>query len=108
MSHRAGLPCVDASLTLDDVCDWRRMTSLLAAQAPYWTPGTGHGYHAVTNGFLGGELVCRVDPQQRSYSRFVREELGNEIFVGVPDDTVEHRVARLIRKVGQRVSKRCC
>ena len=99
LSHRAGLPYVDESLTVDDVCDWTRMTTLLANQKPHWPPGTGHGYHAVTSGFLAGELVRRVDPQHRSYGQFLRDELDQEFYVGVPSDAVESRVAPLIRKV---------
>jgi CubicO group peptidase (beta-lactamase class C family) len=99
LSHRAGLPCVDEQLTLDDVCNWSRMTSLLAAQKPYWEPGTTHGYHAVTLGFLGGELIRRVDPRHRSCGQFIRDELDSEFYVGVPSDDIEARVAPLIRKV---------
>jgi CubicO group peptidase (beta-lactamase class C family) len=102
LSHRAGLPYVDEQLTLDDVCNWSRMTSLLAAQKPHWEPGTTHGYHPVTNGFLGGELVRRVDPQHRSFGEFIRDEIDSEFYVGVPNDEVEARVAPLIRKVGIR------
>ncbi|CAF1433885.1 unnamed protein product [Adineta ricciae] len=99
MSHRGGLPCVDEPLTLDDVCNWSRMTSLLAAQKPYWQPGTTHGYHVVTVGFLAGELVRRVDPKHRSFGEFVRDELDNEFYVGVPNDEIEARVAPLIKKI---------
>ncbi len=99
LSHRAGLPYVDEQLTLDDVCNWSRMTSLLAAQKPHWEPGTTHGYHPFTHGFLGGELIRRVDPHHRSYGQFIRDEIDSEFYVGVPDDSVEARVAPLIRKV---------
>jgi CubicO group peptidase (beta-lactamase class C family) len=99
LSHRAGLPFVDGQLTLDDVYDWSRITSLLAAQKPHWEPGTTHGYHVFTHGFLGGELVRRVDPHHRSYGQFVRDELDSEFYVGVPNSNVEARVAPLIRKV---------
>jgi CubicO group peptidase (beta-lactamase class C family) len=98
LSHRAGLPCVDEQLTLDDVCNWSRMTSLLAAQKPHWEPGTAHGYHAYTIGFLGGELVRRVDPHHRSLGQFIRDELDSEFYVGIPNDEVEARVAPLIFK----------
>lgn len=98
LSHRAGLPYVDEPLTIDDVCDWNRMTTLLAHQKPHWSPGTGHGYHAVTSGFLAGELIRRVDPQHRSCGQFIRDELDQEFYVGVPNDAIESRVAPLIRK----------
>jgi CubicO group peptidase (beta-lactamase class C family) len=75
------------------------MTSLLAAQKPHWEPGTIHGYHLVTTGFLGGELVRRVDPHHRSYGQFLRDELDSEFYVGVPNDDIEARIAPLISKV---------
>lgn len=99
LSHRAGLPCVDQQLTLHDVFDWSRITSLLAAQKPYWKPGSAHGYHAITIGFLVGELIQRVDPQHRSFSQFVRDELDSEFYVGIKDEKVEARVAPLLFKV---------
>jgi CubicO group peptidase (beta-lactamase class C family) len=99
LSHRAGLPYVDEQLTVNDVCNWSRMTSLLAAQKPHWEPGTTHGYHPITGGFIGGELIRRVDPHHRSYGQFIRDELDNGFYVGVPNDDVEARVAPLIKKV---------
>ncbi|CAF0964068.1 unnamed protein product [Rotaria sordida] len=99
LSHRAGLPYVDEQLTLDDVCNWSRMTSLLAAQKPHWEPGTIHGYHAVTSGFLGGELIRRVDPHHRPFGQFVRDEIDNEFYLGVPNDEIEARIAPLIKKI---------
>ncbi|CAF3102955.1 unnamed protein product [Rotaria sp. Silwood2] len=100
LAHRAGLPCVDQQLTVEDVFDWGRMASLLAEQKPYWEPGSTHGYHAHTIGVLVGELIQRVDPQHRSYSQFVRDELDPEFYVGVSDDKVEARIAPLLAKSG--------
>jgi hypothetical protein len=98
LSHRAGLSYVDQELTVDDVFDWSRITSLLAAEKPHWPPGSAHGYHAHTVGFLAGELVHRADPQHRPYGQFVRDELDGGFYVGVSDDKVEARVAPLIQK----------
>ena len=61
MSHQAGLPYLDAELGFDDAMAVTPMVEALAAQAPIWEPGTKHGYHAVTYGWLAGELVRRVD-----------------------------------------------
>jgi len=96
LAHRAGLAFVDEELTTEDAYDWSRMTSLLAAQKPHWEPGTAHGYHAYTFGYLAGELIRRVDPQHRSCGQFIRDELDNEFYVGVPNDEVEARVSPLI------------
>ncbi|CAF1134928.1 unnamed protein product [Rotaria sordida] len=98
LSHRAGLPYVDHQLTADDVYNWSNITSLLAAEKPHWVPGSAHGYHAHTLGFLAGELVHRVDPKKRSYGQFVRGELDDGFYVGVSDDKIEARVAPLIKK----------
>ena len=60
MSHSAGLSGWKEKVTLEDVYDWDKVTALLAAQAPYWEPGTASGYHAITQGFLVGEVVRRT------------------------------------------------
>jgi hypothetical protein len=98
MPHRAGLPFITQPLTTDDVCNWSKMISLLAAEKPQWKPGSTHGYHGHTIGYIAGELIRRVDPQHRSYGQFVREELDNEFYVGIPNDQVEARVAPLFDK----------
>ncbi|CAF4940526.1 unnamed protein product [Rotaria sp. Silwood1] len=98
LSHRAGLPYIDQQLTIEDVCDWSHMISLLIAEKPHWDPGSMHGYHGHTIGFVVGELIRYVDPQHRSYGKFVREELDNQCYIGIYDDQVEARVAPLIRK----------
>ena len=59
MSHSAGLSGWTAPMTPDDLYDWEKATSLLAAQAPLWAPGSAIGYHAVTQGYLVGEVVRR-------------------------------------------------
>ena len=98
LAHRAGLPYIEQQLTIDDVFDWNKMTSLLASQKPCWQPGSAHGSHAYTHGFLAGELIHRVDPQHRPFSQFVRDELDREFYAGVPDEIVEARVAPLSGK----------
>jgi CubicO group peptidase (beta-lactamase class C family) len=60
LAHRAGLPAVRERLPDDALYDWSRICAALAGQAPYWEPGTAHGYHVNTYGFLAGELVRRV------------------------------------------------
>ena len=60
LAHRAGLPAVRERLPDEALYDWERMCAALAGQAPYWDPGTAHGYHVNTYGFLAGELVRRA------------------------------------------------
>jgi CubicO group peptidase (beta-lactamase class C family) len=99
LSHQAGLAAVDGPLTIDQVVDWDHMAGVLADQSPLWEPGTGHGYHAVTFGWLAGELVRRVDPKGRSLGEFVAEEVAApvsaEAWIGLP---AEHdaRVSPLV------------
>ena len=61
MGHTAGLPGWEGGpLAAEQLADWELCTSLLAAQAPWWEPGTASGYHAVTQGYLIGEVVRRI------------------------------------------------
>jgi CubicO group peptidase (beta-lactamase class C family) len=97
LSHRAGLAWVDGSLSFEDALAWEPVIGALERQAPSWAPGTAHGYHATTYGWLVGEVVRRVSG--RSLGTYLREEiagpLGAEFFVGLPA-AEEHRVARLV------------
>jgi CubicO group peptidase (beta-lactamase class C family) len=60
LSHRAGLPAVRRTLAADAIYDWDLITRALAEEEPWWEPGTAHGYHVNTLGFLMGEIVRRV------------------------------------------------
>src|SRR5271170_5684496 len=60
LSHRAGLPAIRKPLPTKALFDWETMTAALAEQDPWWTPGTRHGYHALTYGWLVGEVVRRI------------------------------------------------
>jgi len=99
LSHQCGLFSVQGPLTMAEALDWTTITSRLADTAPEWPIGSTHGYHAVTFGFLAGELVRRVDPQHRNIGRFVQEEiaepLGVEFYIGLPE-ALEPRVSPLI------------
>lgn len=60
LDHTAGLPAIRDLLPPEALFDWSAMTTALAKEAPWWVPGTKHGYHAVTYGWLVGELIRRV------------------------------------------------
>lgn len=96
MSHQAGLIGVEAPLTFHEIMTVAPVVESLQGQTPEWPPGTAHGYHALTYGWLAGELVRRVDG--RTIGRFFAEEiagpLGLEFWIGLPE-AEEHRVARL-------------
>jgi CubicO group peptidase (beta-lactamase class C family) len=87
LSHRAGLAAFSQPVTQDDLLDWAKMTSLLAAQAPLWPPGTVSGYHAVTFGYLVGEVVRRVTGQSlgRFLAREVAGPLGADFHIGLAE-----------------------
>ena len=60
LSHRAGLPALDRSLTRDEVLAWTPVIAAIEAQAPSWQPETAHTYHALTYGWLVGEVIRRI------------------------------------------------
>jgi len=97
MSHQAGLPLVEGEYTLGEALSWDPMVRALAAQTPIWPPGTRHGYHMRTFGWLVGELVRRVDG--RTIGTFWRDEiaepLGLDFWIGLPEE-IEPRVATLV------------
>jgi CubicO group peptidase (beta-lactamase class C family) len=98
MSHSAGLSGFEPPLAkASALYDWDAVVAALAAQKPWWTPGDGSGYHAVTQGFLQGEIVRRVTG--KSIGTFFREEiaepLGADFHIGL-DAAHDHRVAALV------------
>jgi len=97
LTHQAGLSTVDAELSVDEVLAWEPVIDALEAQAPLWEPGEAHGYHAVTYGFLVGEVVRRISG--KSLGAFFADEvatpLGLEFWIGLPEEH-EGRVSPLI------------
>lgn len=97
LSHRAGLAAVDADLTLDDVLAWEPVVHAIAMQRPQWTPGTRHGYHLRSYGWIIGEVVRRVTG--RTLGSFLADEiaapLSSDFWIGLPAG-MERRVARLL------------
>jgi CubicO group peptidase (beta-lactamase class C family) len=97
LTHQVGLPTVDTPLAAEDVYAWDPLVDALAAQVPFWEPGTAHGYHAISYGNLVGEVVRRVDG--RSIGTFFHEEfaepLGLDFWIGLPEEQ-DARVAPMI------------
>jgi len=97
MSHMAGLAGWREPITVDDLYDWDKATSLLAAQEPWWEPGTASGYHAVTQGYLEGEIVRRITGQ--TIGEFAAKEitgpLGADFHIGTPPEC-DARVGHVI------------
>ena len=97
LSHRAGLAAVDGDLTLADVLAWDPVVAAIAAQAPNWEPGTAHGYHVRSFGWILGEIVRRVTGH--SLGRFLADAvagpLGLDLWIGLPA-AVQRRCATII------------
>jgi CubicO group peptidase (beta-lactamase class C family) len=97
LSHRAGLPAVKKPLARDAAFSWETMTGALAAQEPWWVPGTRHGYHALTFGWLVGEVIRRISG--KSPGTYFRDELaqplGLDCHIGL-DAKHDSRVAPLV------------
>jgi len=74
LSHRAGLPAVRRDVSEAEIYDWDALTGALAAEEPWWEPGSTHGYHVNTFGFLTGEIVRRVSGA--SIGEFFRREVA--------------------------------
>jgi CubicO group peptidase (beta-lactamase class C family) len=97
LSHQAGLPAIDRRLSAEEMRAWDPVAGALAAQAPFWEPGTAHGYHALSYGYLVGEVVRRISG--RSLGTYFAEEvaapLGLEFFIGLPAE-LEDRVSPIV------------
>lgn len=101
LNHRAGLPVLDRPLTPQEALDPLRGPAAVAAQAPAWEPGTEHGYHALTYGWLLDELVRRVTGQGTGQwlASQVTGPLGLELWLGLPESEAG-RVGRVGRVEG--------
>jgi len=101
LSHQAGLPAIRENLPAEALYDWQTMTAALAAEAPWWALGEGHGYAPITFGWLVGELLRRVErrgPGESIVARTARP-LGLDFHVGLADEEF-HRVATISRGKG--------
>ena len=97
LNHQSGLAALSEPLRPGAFYDWELMIKLLEKQAPFWTPGSMHGYHGFIFGWLVGEVVRRVSG--KSLGTFFREEvaepLGLDFWIGLPEE-LEDRVAVMI------------
>lgn len=97
LGHRVGLPAVNAQLTPEQVLAWDPIVEALAAETPFWEPNSAHGYHALTFGWLVGEVIRRVSG--RSIGTFFAQEiakpLGLDFWIGLPEPE-EKNVAPLV------------
>jgi CubicO group peptidase (beta-lactamase class C family) len=98
LNHQAGVPAIRTRLRAGGLYDWKYITDLLAAQAPFWPPGTRHGYHAQTFGHLVGEVVqrCAGVPLGQFFHKDIAGPLGIDFYLGLPEG-LEERVAPITR-----------
>lgn len=91
LAHQAGLSAPRADLVEDDIVDWHRVTAILAAQEPLWPLGTGYQYHALTHGWLVGEIIRRVTGKSVGayFKELVAGPLGVDAWIGLPDELAD-------------------
>ncbi|MEU9162656.1 serine hydrolase domain-containing protein [Streptomyces sp. NPDC048424] len=96
LAHRAGVPVIDRGLTAAEAADGVSGAHAIAAQQPFWEPGTEHGYHAQTYSWLLSELVLRVTGRTLGsvLAEEMTEPLGVDFWIGLPE-TEAHRVGRV-------------
>jgi CubicO group peptidase (beta-lactamase class C family) len=97
LTHQAGMAQVPEGLHGADLFDWGRVIHGIEEEAPVWEPGTESGYHAVTFGFLVGEIVRRVSGKR--IGQFLRDEICEplglrDMYIGAPPEA-EARIAKL-------------
>ena len=97
LSHTSGVSGWDQPVTTEDIYDWETSTAKLAAQAPWWEPGTVSGYHALNQGHLVGEVIRRITGLK--LGQFFAEEiagpLGADFHIGL-DPSEFHRVSPVV------------
>ena len=101
LSHRAGLAAVEGDLSLEQVLAWDPVVAAIAAQAPNWEPGSRHGYHARSFGWILGELVRRISGQSvgEYIARHIAAPLDLSYWVGLPASELP-RCAALVPPAG--------
>jgi CubicO group peptidase (beta-lactamase class C family) len=97
LSHTSGVSGWDQPVTIDDVYDWDKSTAMLAAQAPWWEPGTASGYHPLTYGHLIGEVIRRLTGQRLGefFAAQIARPLGADFHIGLAPSEF-HRVANVV------------
>ncbi|WP_433042451.1 serine hydrolase domain-containing protein [Dactylosporangium sp. CS-033363] len=94
LTHSAGVPGLPGDLTPEDLTDWQKMTGIIADEKPWWEPGTATGYHAISYGYIIGEIVRRVTG--KPISEVLHEEVAtplgvaDELFFGAPKAALKH------------------
>ncbi len=99
LCHKSGLAAFRDDMPIERAAEWFPAVEALAAQEPWWDPGTAHGYHAITYGYLVGEVVRRISGETLGsfFAREVAKPLGLDFWIGLPE-AEQHRVATMIQQ----------
>ncbi len=91
LSHRAGLPVLDRDLTRPEVLAWEPVVRAIEAQSPLWAPGTAHSYHALTYGWLVGEVIRRITGSRPGvfFHKTLGDPRGLNTWIGLPASACE-------------------
>lgn len=97
MSHTSGVSGWAQPIQVKDICDLEKSTAMLAAQEPWWEPGSGSGYHALNQGHLVGEVVRRITGLTLGtfFRQEIAEPLGADFHIGL-DQRQFHRVSNVV------------
>jgi CubicO group peptidase (beta-lactamase class C family) len=97
LSHSSGVSGWAQPVVLEDLYDWEKSTSMLAAQAPWWEPGTASGYHALNQGHLVGEVIRRITGLSlgQFFAKEVAGPLGADFHIGLAPEH-DHRVSNVV------------
>ena len=98
LNHRAGLPAIRKPLVPEDLYDWRTMADALAAEEPWWEPGTKHGYHALTFGYLVGEVIRRITG--KSVGSYFKDEIAAPLKIDAHIGLDVHDDGRVAEMIG--------
>jgi CubicO group peptidase (beta-lactamase class C family) len=96
LAHRSGVSAPRDEFTAEDVVDWTPVVTRLANQAPLWDPDSGWAYHAITHGWLVGEVIRRITGMTvgRYFQELVSDPLKAEAWIGLPSALTD-RVANM-------------
>jgi len=97
MGHTSGVSGWEKPVETEDLYDWAKSTSMLAAQAPWWEPGTASGYHALNQGHLIGEILRRIDGRMLGdfFAEEIAQPLNADFHIGLPESEFG-RIANVI------------
>lgn len=97
LSHTSGVSAWAQPVVVEDLYDWDKSTAMLAAQPPWWTPGSASGYHALNQGHLVGEVIRQVTGRKlgQYFAQEIAAPLGADFHIGLAPEH-DHRVSPIV------------